>query len=364
MPLLYYSCFGFVNLYSYLEFGSSVIKGSIINIVSVIGTIIVIKFLPDKKLKVLPKFSHSFKFYLMCMILSAVTVFFSGGYEDVLAGGMNGSVLSYLSLFFDGTTALALYLFYQKKIKYVLLSILLYILVFTLSGSRSAFIIVIVISLILPIFNNNNFVKNKLKPFLLVCCIASPMLFYYGTAVRGAIDKDLLLNLIVGRISMVELAAVPIESEETGKMNVGLYNDKYGISNQFRQSVNEVLPIDPFEHDINPNQYFRPIFYWEATELAIIDQYMSINLTLPIYFYLNSNFFIGILLTITFLSWLYYIWVSKNQNIYIFIGIIMSLYYLLQFFDWVMLTAGLFRMVLTIFTMIQFEKLLNTLQKK
>lgn len=352
-------CFGFVNLYSDLDVGLSVTKSAVLNIATVFGTIIVIKFLPDKKEKIAPQLNHSFKFYLISLFILALSINNSGGFEEILKGSLHGKLISYVLLFFDATWALGLFLFFQKDIKYTLFAILLYILLLTWSGSRSAFIIIIITTFVLHIFENNDKIKNKLKPFLLICCLISPIIFFYGTSARGGVDRDKLLNLIIGRVSMVELSSVPIEAKDSGKMDVALYDNKYGIVNQFKQSINEISPLDPFEHDVNPNQYFRPIFFWESTEISIIDQYLSLNLTLPVYFYLNTNFIISCLISISFLSGLYYIWVKKSDNIYIFFGIIMSLYYLLQFFDWVMLVAGLFRMVLTIFTLFTFEKVVN-----
>lgn len=363
LPILYYYFFGYVNLYSDIEVGYSIFKSCFLNIVSVLGTIFVIRFLPDKKEKIDPQFRHSFKFFILCMSLFSLTVLFGGTYEEKLSGSLNGSFISYLLLFFDGTTALFIYLLLQKDIKHSIFSILLYVILNTIAGSRSAFLIIIILAFIMYLFKNSLYIKLKMRRFLFVICIISPMIFYYGTTVRGNYDKKTLINLIIGRVSMVEISAIPIESIESGDMDESLYDQKYGIINQFKQSCNEISPINPFESDINPNQYFRPIFFWDFDVNAIFGQYLSLNITLPVYFYLASNMFFGCILTILFLSMLYYIWVIKSNNIYIFSGIIISLYYLLQYFDWVMLTSGLFKIILTIFTLINFEKLINFIIK-
>lgn len=363
IPIIYYHFYDFINLYSDIEYGEFVFKGIILNFISILGTICVIQFLPDKKIPINPIFSHSFKFYILCVIFFSIYLYSSGGYDGLLEGSLSGALISYILLFFDPAVGLILFLFLQKNIKYVSIAILLYVLLFTLGGSRSAIIIVVIIYLILLMFENSKKIKKKMRFYVLFFCLISPVAFYFGTSVRGVVDDSTISKLIVGRISMVELAGIPIEAFEKQRMSIALYDSKYGIVNQLKQSINEISPIDPFKHDINPNQYYRAIFL-DKTELSILDKYMSMNITLPVYFYLETNMFFGCLFTIIFLSLLYYVWIIKSENLYFLIGIIMSLYYLLQYFDWVMVTAGLFRIVLTIFTLKFLEKILNILLNK
>jgi hypothetical protein len=363
IPIIYYHFYDFVNLYSDIDYGEFVYKGIILNIISIIGTICVIQFLPDKKIPKKPIFNHSFKFYILCVVFFSIYLYSSGGYDGLLEGSLSGALISYILLFFDPAVGLILFLFLQKKIKYEGLAILIYVLLFTIGGSRSAIIIVVIIYLILQMFENSKKTKNKLRVYVLFFCLISPLAFYFGTSVRGVVDDSTISKLIVGRISMVELAGIPIEAIEKQRISLALYESKYGIVNQIKQSINEISPIDPFKHDTNPNQYYRAIFL-DKTELSILDKYMSMNITLPIYFYLETNMFFGCLFTIFFLSLLYYVWVIKSENLYFLIGIIMSLYYLLQYFDWVMVTAGLFRIVLTIWSLNLLEKIINILSNK
>ena len=357
IPVIYYCFYDFVNLYSDINYDVNALKGILLNAVSVIGTIIVIQFLPDKKIPFAPKFNNSFKFYLVCIFLYVVFLIITGGYEDVLSGSKNGTLISYLLLFFDATVSLAVFLYLQRNIKFVYIVIFIYIVLYTISGSRSAIITVLAISLALPLFQNNVLIRKRLKKIILTFLLISPLMFYYATNVRGQIDGTILTDIIVGRISMVELSAIPINAKENRYMDEKLYDAKYGIINQFKQSINEISPLDPFEHDVNPNQYHRIIFLGHKD--SIIDKYMSINLTLPTYFYLESNFFFGCILSILFLSGLYYVWIKKSNNIYFLIGIIINLYTILQYFDWVMIVASLFKIVLTIYTLKKFEIILN-----
>lgn len=363
IPIIYYYFYDFINLYSDVEYGEFVLKGILLNFISILGTICVIQFLPDKKIPIKPIFNHSFKFYILCVIFFSIYLYSSGGYDGLLEGSLSGALISYILLFFDPAVGLILFLFLQKNIKYEGLVILLYVLLFTIGGSRSAIIIVVIIYLILQMFENSKKMKKKFRVYVLFFCLISPLAFYFGTSVRGVVDDSTISKLIVGRISMVELAGIPIEASEKQRISIALYDSKYGIVNQIKQSINEISPIDPFKHDTNPNQYYRAIFL-DKTELSVLDKYMSMNITLPTYFYLETNMFFGCLVTIIFLSLLYYVWIIKSENLYFLIGIIMSLYYLLQYFDWVMVTAGLFRIVLTILSLKFLEKILNILSKR
>jgi len=357
-PIIYYHFFGFVNLYSKIHYDIYVFKGAVLNIVSIIGTIIVIQFLPDKKTPILPVFDYAFIFYIVCMGFFVTSLCLSGGYGAILKGSLHGALISYILLFFNASSAIGLFLFLQKKIKYVGIFIVLYVVIFALAGSRSSIILMIIYSLILPMFANFQEIKHKLKRFILFFSLISPILFFYGTSVRGAVDESTFLNLIVGRISLVETSGIPIEAKEKKTMDEKLFNKKYSMNNQLQQCLNEISPIDPFKHDVNPNQYYRAVFLG-ATEASTLDSYMSMNLTLPTYIYLKTNFVLSLILTIIFLSTLYYIWVIKSDNLYFLIGIILSLYTLLQYFDWVLIVADLFRIVLTIFTL----KIFNTIFK-
>ncbi len=359
--MVYYHFYGFVNLFSDIEYSSiGIFKGVFLNFISVLGTILVIQFMPDKKVPIPPKFNHSFKFYIASLLFLLMALVLSGGYEEALNGSLDSTAIKYVLLFFSASTALTLFLYLQKKIKFAGVAVLLYVIVSTIAGSRSGIIIVLIISLILPMFQNNNVIKKKLRVFVIFFCIVSPALFYYATSVREVVDESVLSKLIVGRVSMIELASIPIDAKENNRMDVKLYDEKYGFINQFKQCINEISPLDPFKYDISPNQYHRAIFYGNS-ELSVLDHYMSMNITLPTYFYLQTNLFFGCLFSIFFLSLLYYIWIVNSDNLYLLIGIIMSLYYILQYFDWVMLTSGFFKICLTIFALKWFDKFFNIL---
>lgn len=362
IPMVYYHFFGFVNLFSHLDYNSSsVIMGISMNFISILGTIVVISFLPNKKIPVSPIFNHSFKFLLIAICLFSYSIT-GTSYEDILDGAKNGTWISYVLLFFDVTVSLLLFLFLQKNIKFSSFAILAYVILQTYAGSRSSIIVVVIAYLSMRMFTNGFRTMRKMRRIVLFFSILSPFMFSYATSVRTSIDQSLVSKLIVGRVSMVELSSIPIDAVRDNSMNRILYNEKYGVLNQLKLAINEVSPINFFENDVNPNQYHRSIFL-DLNELSVIDNYMSMNMTLPTYFYLSSNFFLGCLLTIFFLSSIYVVWIRLNSNIYIMIIILTQLYYLLQYFDWVMLVAGSFRVVLTIFMLKCFEKAINILMQ-
>ena len=354
-PLIYYSIYGFFTIYSDQEYNLSVLKGVALNFIAVGGAIFCIRFLPERRKLIQPRFNHGFSFLMIAAVILVVGIIQAGGYEGILEGKQHGALTSYLSLIFDSTTALVLFVLFQKKINYPIVILLGYILLMTLTGSRSAIILVVLIGLMGPAFQNGLEIKKKIWRFASFIGILSPFLFYYATSVRQEVDTALLYQLIIGRISMVESSAIPIEGKDKKLMDTELFSRKYGFVNQIKQSANEISPIDPFEHDINPNQYYRAIFKGAREENAGLS-YMSMNMTLPVYLYMKTNFFFASVLSIAFLTLLYYCWIRNSNNIYILILVMLNIYYILQYFDWVMLTAGFFRTYLTILTLKLFEK--------
>lgn len=119
-------------------------------------------------------------------------------------------------------------------------------------------------------------------------------------------------------------------------------------------AVNAISPIDPFDYDVAPNQYYRVVFL-DASDLYVLDSYWSINLTLPVYFVLITNVFFGVLISIIFIAFIYKLWIKYSSNFYVFILIIISLYDIVYFFDWVMVVQNMFSVFLTIFALKKYK---------
>lgn len=355
IPILGYLYYGeFINLYSDI-IGYD---GMIINTIVVTITICIVYFLPSKKYATFVPFNHAKSFFIISLSLAIYKFFIGGKYAGALEGSTNGMFISYLSMFFRKDVAFFLLFCLQKNFKSLFVYILLYVVLVTITGSRSAVIAVFFLYLYLPFFSYRKQMVSRLKKIVLFVALISPLLFFYGTSVRGDIDKDLLGKIIIGRISLIEVSTIPIKQKEDRSMDMTVYNEKYSLSNQLKQSFNAISPIDPFEDDIAPNQYYRQIFLGRSFSF-VQNSYMSINMTLPAYFVLMSNKYIGSILSVIFLVFLYLFWYKFSNNIYIFFMIFFCIYEMLYFFDFVMIIQHMFFIFLTLLALGKYEFVLN-----
>ena len=356
LPSLYFICFDFVNLYSDVQ-GYA---GMVVNVIAILGALVIIQHLPSKEKAVVASYNHLLSFFIISIFIFIYKFISGGGYVGMLTGNTNGTWISFLSLFFNMSTAFLLMMCLQKDIKHIYFLLCLYVILLTYTGSRSAIIIILFLLFYLPLFSNYEKVGRKIKHIFIVLAIVSPLCFKYATSIRSEIDKELLGKIIIGRISLVELSMIPLKSYEDGSMDATVFNEKYSSNSQIRQVLNVILPIDPFPYDVNPNQYFRQIFLG-ASESSILSSYMSMNMTLPVYFILKTNYVIGIIITILFLSFLFCFWIKFASNKYIFFSILFSLYDILYYFDWVMIVQHIFSICCTLFAVDKYEKIINSL---
>ena len=351
LPYIGYQIWGYVNLYADVQ-GYS---GMIINLVSLVILCLIIN-----KKKVLQyendRVYHTIvAYFVVSMGISIIKFVSFGGYEGALSGQASGSLLSFVSMFFSVDKAFVFLICFNKELKQVGLVMLIYVLYFSLLGSRSAVIGLVFTFIYLSLFPNFKFLYSKIKKYLLVFCLVSPFLFYVGTKQRGDVDTEIIGKVILGRISFIGLSEVPIFSKSNGDTDYSLFYEKYGISNQIKQSINSISPIDFFKYDIAPNQYYRQVFLG-ARDRTELDSYLSINLTLPVYLSFLTNKYLGSLLTILLLLLLFNFWVKYRNNQYVFFSILLSLYEILYFFDLVMITQNIFRTCLSLLMLNLFEK--------
>lgn len=162
-----------------------------------------------------------------------------------------------------------------------------------------------------------------------------------------------LIYQIIGRVSYLENTMLPIYFKNTNNERaMTIFKDKYSPINQFKIFINNIVPGDIFEFDVYPNQYYRSAFM-EFPLNRSKEYYTSINLTLPVYFYMYTNFFISVLMG-GVLIWMYFMGTILISTIHPLLGIsATAIFYpgLLTFFDFVMigktlivsvLSAGLF----------------------
>ncbi|SEL01008.1 hypothetical protein SAMN04488505_1011309 [Chitinophaga rupis] len=353
IPAIYYWYNGFFNLYSDIDDPVALRKSFLINGISILLTAIIIWRLPQKNDKIPANIFNITPLYYFSIFFSLAYYISRGGYEGTVTGNMAGSLLSYIALFLNPSIIIMLLIFYQKK-KYNVGAILLsFILFVTVTGRRSAIISVILMLLIYPAFENFSAYKSKLRKYILLFFIGSPLLFFAASRMRGIdldiLQNEILLKAIFGRLSMIELGAIPIHYKDLGGYNVELFNDKYGIIHQIKLIIDSLIPGNIFEYDVMPNQYYRAIFLGYSIDF-VQDTYLSLNMTLPVYFYMYSNFVIAVLCTVITLVGYYYLWKRFSNNIFISIALIGQLYTLLYYFDFVMWFSQFLTTVLTILT--------------
>lgn len=153
---------------------------------------------------------------------------------------------------------------------------------------------------------------------------------------RGTLIK------IIGRISFLELTMLPIVYKDYHLPNLVIFYDKYSPINQIKLTINNVIPGDVFAFDVYPNQYYRSAFMKYPLQNSK-ENYTSINLTLPIYFYMYFNSLVAIIIS-GFLIWIYYFTTMYAFNISAFLGCIGIFHfysYFLIFFDFVSLIKNL-----------------------
>lgn len=366
IPWVYYLIFGKVTIYSNFWDQPSANKALLLNIISIIGAILIIKFLPDKKEKILPKFSYVSCLYYFSILLAVVVAINAGGFGGLLSGKQTGTFFNYLRLFFNPLTLLALILFLKKPPYRTIFILFLFVVYLTFIGSRSAIIRLLIIGLIFPIFSNYELYRRKIKKFLIFILIISPFLFVLATSKRGYKNID-YSEMIIGRISSIELGMNPVFTKDNPEKSMGdlsLFYKKYNLKHQIRIIINSILPGSLFKDDVDPNQYYKTFFFGMSGE-ASRKQYMSMPISLPVYIYMYFGFSVSILITICFIVIYYLLWLySYKRNNYFFLGLILSLYGFMYFFDFVMLFRNLFSIFLTIFSVVIFEKFIPVCKRK
>jgi hypothetical protein len=198
-------------------------------------------------------------------------------------------------------------------------------------------------------FENFSFYKKKILTFLKFAVVVSPILFVYATQIRyGAdyIDYKTIGNLIMGRVSFVELGMIPIHYYDTGDLDLSLFYEKYGIIHQTKLILDSLIPGDVFGFDVMPNNYYRSIFLGYSEDF-VIDNYMSMNITLPVYFYMFMGYF-GSLFTYLYMLGYYSVCKLLKKSPFLVLLLLSTLYETLVYFDWVMVFSQFFIGLLTI----------------
>lgn len=354
LPGSYFLINGYFNLYAAdVTDWPATWKGFALNSAMILGSILVIYFLPAPKRKLAPKYYDITKLLYFSILFSVFFFFMRGGFEGAITGNMGGSFTSYVNMFLKSNFVLMAILFYQKKKIRPGLLFFLFLIYTTLQGSRSGAISLFVVFLMYPVFQNYELYKKKLRRVLLVFLIASPVLFVLATVlVRKAdvgVDSEMILNQIAGRMSFLETSMLPIHYKDNGELNLDLFYTKYSLGHQVQLMIDGLIPGSVFEFDVMPNQYYRALFLGYSEEY-VMESYTSINLTLPVYLYMYFNEYITVIFSILIIVGYYLLCVKCYHKAIIFLPLLASLYHLLYYFDWVMWFMILFPGILTMLT--------------
>lgn len=311
--------------------------GFYINTIFIVLCIFLIQTLKAKNIKPISPFTdRAYAYFVISGIIFIINFFSNGGFVGIIEGRSSGTLFSYLSLFFNLRFAFLFVLYFQKNLKYFGLTCVVYLILVTIGGSRSGAIGLITAFLYFPFFSNYHLVKRKIRKYVYNIVIIAPMLFIFASSQRGMeqLPTDLLVRMIVGRISMNELSSIPLVAKEKDSYNKKIYNEKYALSNQIEQSLNVMLPIDIFTFDVNPNQYYRAAFFNYGEDYCR-NNYMSINMTYPVYCIMESGYVWGIFISVfSFFLLIKISWNAlKKKRRIIFFLIITNLYPFWYFFD-------------------------------
>lgn len=352
LPMLYYINYGFFNLYNSTVDDPAILQKAFwMNTSSIFVTIAILATLPDKKIPIEPKYRNLNALYYITCIYMAMYSVLTGGFAGAISGNMAGSIFSYINQFIDVSVIFALMLFYQRKRYNILLFMLSFLILRTASGSRSAVITLFIITIIFfPLFCNYEQYKKKIRYLIIVLSVISPLLFYYATSSRGGdLNGTMLSRMIVGRLSMLELSMIPINCKDNSDSNCNLdiFYEKYNLARQILLAIDSMYPGDIFISDVFPNQYYRSAFFGSSEEYSK-ENYMSINMSLPSFFYMYTGTFMACVLTIAALIIYYIMWVTLSSNTYFFVAFMLSLYTFLYSFDFTMWLNQLYVSMITI----------------
>jgi len=367
IPEIYYLFYAEGHIYSDLIDPAASNKAFWINAISILGVICLIYAFPFNNDRTYPTINSpaATELFYISVLYGLIYLFVSGGFSGLLSGKLSGSLYNYTNLFFNPMVLLMCAMFLQVKKVNVFIMVLLYILLATISGSRSGIVSILLLFLIGFGFYNFYLYRKNLKTFLYFFLILSPFLFIFATQLRygsSNIDWKTIIDKIIGRVSLIETSMIPIHFKDANSSHLSLFYDKYGIINQLKIIIDTSIPGDLFKPDVMPNQYYRAIFLGRP-ESFVIQNYMSINMSLPVYFYLLFGYW-GLPITILFLFFYFFVLYKNRANAYLTILLLSILYPILIYFDWAMVFNQFFVTLLTMVTLFGYRAFRNSLITK
>lgn len=350
LPGAYYVYNGFIPIYSDFVSYPALIKSFFLISTPLIVSLIILVFLPKKEDIIAPNIAGkpvTFLFYFS-ILLKLGLIFTSGGFASAINGEANGTLSNYISLFFNPFTLLLVLLFVQKKRSNIMMAIFFYVLSVTLSGSRSGIITIFFVFFIGFTFEVFKTYQKKLFTFLKFGIFLTPFIFVFATKLRGVeevFSLEFLINQIAGRMSVLETSMLPVHHYDTN-LNLELFYEKFSFWNQLKLIIDGIMPGQIFDFDVMPNNYYRAMFLGYS-ESFVFDNYMSVNLTLPIYLYMKYSYF-SVIISILYILGFYKLVLLLKRYPLLVIMFLSVFYNILYFFDWNMVFSQLYGSFLTI----------------
>lgn len=358
-PMLFFQCFGFYwNLDPKCP-PEYMWKATIIVTITIFASILLINLISLKNSKLEKKETNkiglnylTFVFIFYIIGFGVISGFSIKKYMlMIFRGELSGGILSYIDLIANILCIFILYELYldlpKRKEKQ---SVIIYI-VYSLINASRAGVLNCVLVIICKAFSFKQNKKNKIRNIIVILSfiVVAPVSFLVITNIRDTSTDNLkVFHLIVARCSNMETAGLALYQAEEKSYEKKVFKEKYSLSNQIKLITNTLVIGSVFEDDVYPNTYYRHIFMGYQKDF-VRKNYMSINLTLPIYFVLKYSTIPGIFISILVIVFCYLLCEKYRNNGFFRIFAFIGLWNLLYFFDWVHLFSQLERIFFAYF---------------
>lgn len=359
-PSIFYWFFGYKSTYRANFFDYNSLKiGFLLNLFTILIGIFLVWITPVgncSKVKWMPR--GSIIFLIISLVFTLGVMLTNQDYQDALKTFNTRKDYWVLGeMFFN----LDFYLLFGLTYSFNFITevSLAYVFLKVVAGSRSAPLVLLHLGLVSVVSPLAKKYYKKYSIYLLISFLFAVFGFNWATALRSKepqVEESITERVqlatgvsggqiyqIVGRISFLENTMLPIfHKKSNDSRSMSIFKTKYSPLNQFKIFINNVVPGDIFEFDVYPNQYYRAAFM-DLTVQQAREYYTSLNLTLPVYFYMYHSFLLSIFFA-GFCIWVYFIFAMIFFKFHSLLGAaIASIFYpgLLTYFDFVMIGKAL-----------------------
>lgn len=341
-------------------------KAAIIISVVFFVSILLICSIPGGNRPIADTTDCNISYYYIAIAIYALLAILIGAtdFNNVLAGGVNGTLFAYYSMLFYPVVLFLISLFCIKDKGSILILVGCYLMLTLLSRSRAGAVHLIVyligyalVSGILSMKKISRQVssvywkyRKRIKQMVIILIMIAPFVFVYSTNSRGSqvsSNEHGVIETIAARCSCLDEAGLALYICEEQGYPRDMFLEKYGIVNQIECIIDSTIPGSVFGGDVNPNQYFRAIVGYMSVSNAV-RYYSSTNLMLPVYMVIKYGIFAGISFSIMMIT-LFYIVISRMKKPVWKVTLIYIVFTeMIYFFDWVMVWNAFLRTALTV----------------